>query len=720
VKRFLMLAVTLLGAVMVQDARAQPAEAIGHPLPRQELPAGTLTVRVVAGEMSAPVTEVDVRLTVDGQVRIARTDASGRATFPGLPVGAKVQAAVDAEEGEVTSDEFPIPEATGVAVMLTTVPFRVDAEGGGMPGGRPAPRMMAGQPRAEQADPPGDVTVRVTYNDLDSFEGTVDRPVVMVKYGADGQVATKVVRTDAAGRAAFEGLDVSGSSAYYAMTMLPRNGHTDRTMSMPIVPGTEVGIRVMLSGEKISSTEPQVDDLTKFAREPDLPPGQVMVIFGGDTPAEGTVELHDTLDGKLVGKAPIRQGRPIPTTIKATVGDAAAEGPAGSVQLRVIVSAAGQELPLPRTPVRINGTGVDLGGVTDDDGAVTIEGAPAGVPLQATVDVQGKTFTGNPFTLAADKGAAIAVTTSFELLSLGEAGFTGIAATPEGAYYAELDNKGKRYRSPPFQMAPERGVVVPIYVVEPRLQFAFALDAFVEDDYMATRGQFILQNASFSPYAGPSEGLRIPAPVGATGLVLADESKAFAAVDGESFRLLRPVPPMGGEFRAGFSVPIDHGHVRWDMPLPLGTSSSSLAIRMTPGMKVDAPKAKGKQVKDPSSGFNWYSMQDIKIGANQRMVFDVTGLPQRPEWQHWARLFTGLAVLLLLSIGVVFAAAQRQPAAVNPSAKKERRRRIEDLLDQVAELDRIAARGNAKPSVPAKREDLVVQLEQLYAEDDRG
>jgi hypothetical protein len=732
-KRVLMLVLIAFassGVGGVGDVAAQPAGAIGHPLPRPELPAGTLTVRVIAGEMSAPEAEHDVRLTVDGVVRIAQTDASGRALFAGLKPGAIVKAATDGEGTEVTSDEFPMPEDTGVAVLLTTSELKGDAEGGGMAGGRPAPRMMAGQPRPEQADPPGDVTVRVTYNDLDSTEGIADRPVVMVKYAADGSVATKVIRTDAAGRAAFESLDTSGDSAYYAMTMLPRDGHTDRTMSMPIVPGTDVGIRVMLSGEKLKSGEPQVDDLTKFAREPDLPPGQVMVIFGGDTPDKGDVELHDATTGKVIDKAPIRQGRPIPSTITATIGEATpdAKTAAGSVTVHVVVAASGQELALPRTPVKLTGPAdlaVDaLRGETDDDGNVTIAGAPVGVPLQVTIDIQGKTFTGAAFTLAADQGVTIDAKSSFELLSLGEASFTGVAATPEGAYFAELEVKGKRYRSPPFQMAPERGVVVPIFVVEPRLQFAFSLDAFVDDDFLAARGQFILQNASFSPYEGPSEGLRIPAPAGATGLVLADESKPFAAVDGTGFRLLRAVPPMGGEFRAGFSVPIDHGHVHWDMALPLGTSQSSLAIRMTPTMKVDAPKAKGKQVKDPSSGYNWYAMEGIQIAANQRMVFDVSGLPQRPEWQHWARLFTGLAVLLLLAMGVVFAAstAATRTVAGGPGAvagKKERRRRIEDLLDQVADLDRAAARGDAAAN-PAKRENLVVTLEQLYAEDDRG
>jgi hypothetical protein len=263
-------------------------------------------------------------------------------------------------------------------------------------------------------------------------------------------------------------------------------------------------------------------------------------------------------------------------------------------------------------------------------------------------------------------------------------------------------------------MAPERGVVVPIFVISPRIQFSFQLDAFVDDEYLACRGQFVLQNASFAPWAGPPGGLVIPAPAGATGLVLADESKAFASVESAGFRLLRPVPPMGADFRAGFSIPTDGGGLSWDLPLPIGATQSSLAIRMTPGMEVKTPPTvKGKPVKDPNSGFTWFAIQGIEIAANQRMAFEIVGMPQRPSWQRWARLATGLAVILLLTLGVTFAAVttSARPAA---TPKKDRRRRIEDLLDEVAEHDRAGFQDLEG------RERKMQELEQLYREDGRG
>jgi len=703
-------------------AHAQIAAAIGQPLPEQDLPVGTVKVRLIEGAPDKPVAGVEVRLTVNGDVRTAVTDATGKAQFPGLTPGAKIQAEADGKatpDGKSTpvqSVEFPLPEDSGVAVMLSTVPFT--GMGGGPGGGRPDPKVMTGQPREEGSDPAGRVTVRISYDDWDGKDDLADKPVVLLAYAADGRVAAKSVHTDADGRAEFDDLDTSGATAYYAMTMLPRDGASDRLESLPIVPGSDVGMRVMLSGEKLKSGAPADDDLTKYAQEPKLPPGKVIVIFGGESPPEeGTAVLH-AADGSVIAKADVTRGQPIESTITATVQDAKDSDKPGNIQLSVLVDADGQKLGLPQAPVHISGAGFDHQVDTDKDGNVSMDGAPSGVPLTATVTVEGKTFTGKPFTIAAGKGASIECDSSFELLSISEADFDGVAATPESGDYAEIDVKGKTYRSPPFQMAPERGAVVPIFVIEPQLQFTFELDSWVEDDYLAVQGDFALKNASFIPYTGPSEGIRVPVPHGSTGLGVADESKSFVAVDAGAFRMLRPVPPMGGDFRAGFSVPLDEGSVSWDMPMPMGSQDGSLAIRQLPSMKFDVPSGKGKSVKDPQSGYLWYAINGITIPPDQRMVFDISGLPERPAWQHWARLLTGLAVILLLALGLGFAFAQREAsrlAAAGPTPKKQRRRRIEDLLDQVTELDRAVARGGGDAN---KRERLVVELESLYAEDD--
>ena len=183
-------------------AAAQPAAALGKPLPSPDLPAGTVTVRVVAGSTSSPVVGTDVTLVVNKTPRVARTNAEGRASFAGLPVGAMVVAKViDGDKAEHASEEFAVPDGGGMKVMLTTKPWQPGA-GGGAPfaggAGMPNPRQLSGEPRPEQADPAGTITVRVVYDDFkDTPEGV---PVALVGYTADDTMSYQVVKTDPSGR----------------------------------------------------------------------------------------------------------------------------------------------------------------------------------------------------------------------------------------------------------------------------------------------------------------------------------------------------------------------------------------------------------------------------------------------------------------------------------------------------------------------------------------
>ena len=115
-------------------AHAQMAGALGKPLPSPDMPPGSVSVRVVAGAPSSPVTGTEVTLVVNGEPRAARTDSAGRAHFKDLPAGAKVQAKVAGDDkNEVASDEFVLPADTGVRLMLTTRPWNPGAGAAGPP-----------------------------------------------------------------------------------------------------------------------------------------------------------------------------------------------------------------------------------------------------------------------------------------------------------------------------------------------------------------------------------------------------------------------------------------------------------------------------------------------------------------------------------------------------------------------------------------------------------
>ena len=100
--------------------RAQPAAAIGKPLPSPDLPVGTIIVRVIDGTIAVPHPNLVVKLSVDKKTRTATTDAAGRATFDHVDVGASVNARVTStSEPLATSDTFAVPSDGGTRVMLS-------------------------------------------------------------------------------------------------------------------------------------------------------------------------------------------------------------------------------------------------------------------------------------------------------------------------------------------------------------------------------------------------------------------------------------------------------------------------------------------------------------------------------------------------------------------------------------------------------------------------
>jgi hypothetical protein len=111
--------VALALATLAPRVQAQPAFAIGHPLPAADLDHGTVSVRVIAGSVGEPVTDAEVTLVVAGKPQVAHTDSAGRAFFKELPPGTKVKATImGADKQEVASDEFAVPASGGIKVML--------------------------------------------------------------------------------------------------------------------------------------------------------------------------------------------------------------------------------------------------------------------------------------------------------------------------------------------------------------------------------------------------------------------------------------------------------------------------------------------------------------------------------------------------------------------------------------------------------------------------
>src|SRR6185295_10121532 len=138
------------------------------------------------------------------------------------------------------------------------------------------------------------------------------------------------------------------------------------------------------------------------------------------------------------------------------------------------------------------------------------------------------------------------------------------------------------YRTLPFQPLEGAGTQLSI-LVYPQVLVRFSLRSFVEDDLLAVRGQFAIENHSWAPYRAGNDGMVIPLPRGFKGAGVADENQADVSVaQGEGLRILRPLPPMGRKgFVAGFSLLAESGEVKWALDLPLGTFQSGMEIKQS-------------------------------------------------------------------------------------------------------------------------------------------
>jgi hypothetical protein len=73
------------------DARAMS----GIPRPVTDLPDGSISVRVIRGELSNNISNQPVQLRVGDKVLTAKTDEAGRAQFDNVTPGAAVKASTD-------------------------------------------------------------------------------------------------------------------------------------------------------------------------------------------------------------------------------------------------------------------------------------------------------------------------------------------------------------------------------------------------------------------------------------------------------------------------------------------------------------------------------------------------------------------------------------------------------------------------------------------------
>jgi hypothetical protein len=324
VRQFAAVAVAALLALLAARALAQPmmidpSRMSGIPRPDPQVPAGTVTVRLIRGELSNRLVgmEVELRQLGDGTSRKAKTDENGRATFSGLGQGPYQAFASDGKE-QLSTEEFTLEPSMGVRVMLV---FK--AAGAAEPGAT-GEGAVAGSDGAGVADPslpPGTVVVRARDGDGKPLAG-LDVVLGQARAG-ESQVRERKARTDGAGEARFEGLDAKPTSGYLAEAL--RDGA--RFAGKPFRLTEKMGARVTLELRPVSR------DLAALS----IGAGSHVILEVGDD----AVQVSEVLRVHNAGLGPVELpgGLHLPLPARATSAAVGPESPPG-------FSAAGHEAVL--------------------------------------------------------------------------------------------------------------------------------------------------------------------------------------------------------------------------------------------------------------------------------------------------------------------------------------------------------------------------------------
>jgi hypothetical protein len=224
--RWLWIASALLlgpGAAVAQDMPPGHGAAMSGPLFVQDLPVGSISVRLTRPSMTDPITDTAVVGTWKSpggkpQTVAVKTGDDGRAMFTKVPVGATFSAMAEVDGETITTAEFEVPEQGGTRLLMIVGANAAAAMAemtGQSPHGMGTPKALgvrSGKIEPRDGLPPGTVEVTVLAAD--------GKPVPGVKVSlarSAGSLQVQQAETDAAGLARFKGLEAGGNGHWGAV-----------------------------------------------------------------------------------------------------------------------------------------------------------------------------------------------------------------------------------------------------------------------------------------------------------------------------------------------------------------------------------------------------------------------------------------------------------------------------------------------------------------------
>ena len=367
-KRALAVFVLLASSIaLAQPMMIDPSRMSGIPRPDPQVPAHTITVRLIRGELSNRVIGHDVELidAQSGAKQTVKTDENGRATFADLGGGPYRARAVDGEQ-EFVSQPIELPPDIGVRVMLVF------------------PKGGLGEPdgvgHADKAVPPGVVVVRVVGDGGAPLAG-VDVVLGHARAGENG-VSEQKKKTDDKGEARFEGLDAKPTSGYLAEVVKDGARFSGKPFRLVENMGSTVVLEVRQVSHDVSQLKLETGSHFIFEVNDDAVQVVEMLRLHNPTSAAidpGPTGLHVPLPEAAVSAS---AGPQSPQELAVTGHEAIWRGsvPPGDTELQIVFVLAYQgdhvdfvqSTPIPFTDVavvteKIDGMSIDGVGIQSED-----------------------------------------------------------------------------------------------------------------------------------------------------------------------------------------------------------------------------------------------------------------------------------------------------------------------------------------------------------------
>jgi len=140
-----------------------PKQMSGIPRPVTDLPSGSVSVRLIRGDLANNIADFPVQLRVNGTAQTVKTDAQGRAQFDKLPAGATLKATAIVDGETLESQEFPAPASGGIRLMLVATDKEKAARAAAEAAAPAIPGQVVLGGETRIVVEPGDATVRVYY-----------------------------------------------------------------------------------------------------------------------------------------------------------------------------------------------------------------------------------------------------------------------------------------------------------------------------------------------------------------------------------------------------------------------------------------------------------------------------------------------------------------------------------------------------------------------------